>query len=216
MKNKEKDKKPIFKKWWFWLIIVIVFVVAISAGGGSDEQTTGAADNQTTQQVQENQTEGQTDETSEAEEATKAEETTVVEETTAEPSKYDNMENVYFVGDTLEYDNIEIKYVSAENWKGYDSYFAPKSGNKIIRLKFEIKNNGGTDLFISSYDFNCYADDTAAEAYYMADDDLSATVSSGRSASGYVYFEVPKDAEYTEVEYETNFWTSKKAIFVVE
>lgn len=215
MKNKEANKKPIFKKWWFWLIIVIVFVIAVSAGGGSDEQTT-LADNQTTQQVQENQTEEQTGETTEAEEKAEAEETTVVEESTAEPSKYDNMENVYFVGDTLECGNVEIKYTSAENWKGYNAYAGPKTGNKVIRLKFDVKNNGDTDFYISSFEFNCYADDAAAEAYYMADDALSATVSGGRTASGYVYFEVPKDAEYIEVEYETNFWTDKKAIFVVK
>ena len=34
--------------------------------------------------------------------------------------------------------------------------------------------------------------------------------------SGYMYFEVPKDAEKIEVEYETDYWTSNKAIFVVE
>ena len=79
-----------------------------------------------------------------------------------------------------------------------------------------MKNNGSTDFYISSFEFNCYADDAAAEEYYVADDIISATLSGGRSTSGYVYFEVPKDAEYIEVEYETNFWTSKKAIFVVE
>lgn len=214
MKNKETNKKPIFKKWWFWLIIAVVAVIAIASSGGSDEQTTTSADSQTTVEAQEEQTENK-DEATQADETTEAEETTAEEETT-EASKYDNMENVYFVGDTLEYDNVEIKYVSAENWKGYSAYAGPKSGNKIIRLEFEIKNNGSSDIFVSCYDFNCYADDTAADAYYTLEDDLSATVSGGRKASGYVYFEVPKDAQYIEVEYETNFWTDKKAIFVVE
>ncbi len=205
MKNKEKDKKPIFKKWWFWLIVVVIVIIAAASSGDTEEQSTTSANSQTTLEVQNGQTQSN-------EEKTESEET----EETTEASKYSNMENVYFVGDTLEYGNVEIKYASSENWKGYDSYFAPKSGNKIIRLKFEIKNNGSTDLFISEYDFNCYADDAAAEAYYVADDALSATVSGGRTASGYVYFEVPEDAEYIEVEYETNFWSDKKAIFVVE
>lgn len=214
MKNKETNKKPIFKKWWFWLIIAVVAVTAIASSGGSDEQTTTSADSQTTLEAQEEQTENK-DETTQAEENAEAEETTAEEETT-EASKYDNMENVYFVGDTLECGEVEIKYTSSENWKGYSAYAGPKDGNKIVRLKFDVKNNGSADFYISYFEFNCYADDAAAEAYYMTDDGLSATVSSGRTTSGYVYFEVPKDAQYIEVEYETNFWTDKKAIFVVE
>ena len=62
----------------------------------------------------------------------------------------------------------------------------------------------------------CYADDVAAEQYYYADDQLSATISSGRKTNGYVYFEVPKDAQNIEVEYETDFWSGNKAIFVVQ
>ena len=54
------------------------------------------------------------------------------------------------------------------------------------------------------------------EAYYGADEELSATLSAGRTTSGKVYFEVPKDAESIEFEYEMDFWDSKKAIFVVK
>lgn len=42
------------------------------------------------------------------------------------------------------------------------------------------------------------------------------TLSSGRKTEGYIYFTVPTNAEEIEIEYETSFWTDKKAIFVVE
>ena len=93
---------------------------------------------------------------------------------------------------------------------------APKSGNKIVCLSFSVENVGSTDRHISYFDFECYADDAAAEAYYVVDDGLSATISAGRKASGNVYFEVPKDAQSIEVEYETDFWSGNKAIFVVK
>lgn len=120
------------------------------------------------------------------------------------------------VGDTLTTESLNITYTACEDYTGYSQYSAPKSGNKIIRLSFSVENTGSSDRHISYFDFKCYADDAAAEAYYSVDDDLSATISSGRKASGCVYFEVPKDAQSIEVEYETDFWTGNKAIFVVK
>lgn len=120
------------------------------------------------------------------------------------------------VGDTLTTETLKITYTACENYTGYNQYAAPKSGNKIIRLSFNVENIGSSDRFISYLDFTCYADDVAADSYYYADDQLSATISSGRKTNGYIYFEVPKDAENIEVEYETDFWSGNKAIFVVE
>lgn len=119
------------------------------------------------------------------------------------------------VGDTLTTETLKITYVACEEYTGYNQYAAPKSGNKIIRLSFSVENIGSSDRFTSYLDFTCYADDVAAAAYYYADDQLSATISSGRKTNGYVYFEVPKDAQNIEVEYETDFWSGNKAIFVV-
>lgn len=46
--------------------------------------------------------------------------------------------------------------------------------------------------------------------------DLDATLSAGKKTKGSVFFEVPKDAKNITVEYETNFWTENKIIFVVK
>lgn len=186
--GKKKAKKPIFKKWWFWLIIALVAVVIIgSASGGSEEESTTGNNEQTT--------------TANAD----------VEETTVKQN-----DNVYHVGDVLDDNGLEITYVSAEKWTGYNQYAAPKSGNMIIKLWFDVKNNTSGDRYITSYDFNCYADGAAAEEYYYADDGISLTLSQGRSGSGAVYFEVPADADMIEVEYEVNIWSDKKAVFLVE
>lgn len=119
-------------------------------------------------------------------------------------------------GDVLTTSNLEITYNECGEYKGYSQYFAPESGNKIIYIEITAKCISDSDAYITMYDFECYADDVSAEQYFGADDDISATLSSGRSATGRVYFEVPKDAENIEIEYETDFWDDQKAIFVVK
>ena len=85
------------------------------------------------------------------------------------------------------------------------------------RLTFEIENISSTDQIVSVYDFKCYSDDVASSAYYYGDNGLSTTtLSSGRKATGNVYFEVPQNANSIDVEYETNYWSGNKAIFVVK
>lgn len=120
------------------------------------------------------------------------------------------------VGDTLTTEALKITYTDCKDYTGYSQYSAPKNGNKIVCLSFTVENIGSSDRHISYFDFKCYADDAAMESYYAIDDGLSATISAGRKANGNVYFEVPKDAQSIEVEYETDFWSGNKAIFIVK
>lgn len=120
------------------------------------------------------------------------------------------------VGETLTTNTLKITYKSSADDKGSE-YFPAASGNKIIKLTFEIENISSTDQIVSVYDFKCYSDDVASSAYYYGDDGLSTTtLSSGRKATGNVYFEVPQNANSIDVEYETNYWSGNKAIFVVK
>mgnify|MGYP000727719834 FL=1 len=120
------------------------------------------------------------------------------------------------VGETLTTNTLKITYNSSADDKGAE-YFPAASGNKIIKLTFEIENISSTDQIVSVYDFKCYSDDVASSAYYYGDNGLSTTtLSSGRKATGNVYFEVPQNANSIDVEYETNYWSGNKAIFVVK
>lgn len=120
------------------------------------------------------------------------------------------------VGETLTTNTLKITYKSSADDMGAE-YFPAASGNKIIKLTFEIENISSTDQIVSVYDFKCYSDDVASSAYYYGDNGLSTTtLSSGRKATGNVYFEVPQNANSIDVEYETNYWSGNKAIFVVK
>ena len=121
------------------------------------------------------------------------------------------------VGDVLTTDSLKITYLDCGEYKNYNEYLGPKSGNKIVYLKLEAENISNSDTYLSMFEFSCYADDVAAQEYIYGDNLFSTDViSSGRTMSGYMYFEVPKDAEVIEVEYETDYWDNQKAIFVVE
>lgn len=186
----KKAKKPITKKWWFWVIIALAAIVVISSAGGDEEAPAG------------------TDTNVSASAGDNTEETT---ETTVADDPY------YYAGDVIDANGLKITYVSAEKWEDYNQFSAPDDGYMYIRLYISAENTANTDRYLSFAEFDCYADGVKADSYIFADDMLSTdNVSSGRKLEGYIYFTVPADAEEIEVEYETSFWTDKKAIMKVE
>lgn len=189
-----------------WIIIAIVAIIIISAiaGGGSDKK-----DNETKKVG----TVADTTNVNQANEATAK----VNEEsdTTKNPSAPEKTE--YYVGDILMDGKMKIVYMASGEYVEENEFMQPKDGNKYIFLKFAFENTStSSDDSISMYSFEAYADGYSAEQYFGGDDDLSATLSAGRGTTGYIYFEVPKDAETIEVEYETNLFTEEKIKFIYE
>lgn len=97
-----------------------------------------------------------------------------------------------------------------------NQFLQPKDGNKYVFLELAFINTSKSDKSISMYSFDGYADGYAVEMYYGGDEDLSATLSPGRSTSGYLYFEVPVDAQEIEIEYTPNFFLSDKITFAFD
>ena len=85
-----------------------------------------------------------------------------------------------------------------------------------MRLEFEYENTGKSDQSISFISFTGYADGYKVDPWFYSDDDLSGTISAGKKLKGALYFEVPDDAQEITVEYDVNYWTSEKTVFVVE
>ncbi len=123
---------------------------------------------------------------------------------------------IYKVGDTLKDGDVKIVYVSSGDYKEDNQFMQPKEGYKYIFLQLAFINESKSDRSVSFYSFDCYADGYACDMHYGGEEDLSATLSSGRSTSGYILFEVPKDAKEIEIEYTTNILTSKKIEFAFE
>jgi hypothetical protein len=123
-------------------------------------------------------------------------------------------------GETFE--NSYIKMTMTEvnlNFKDYNQYTTIKDGYKVIMIKFEAENIGESDQFVSYLDFDCYADDVAMEENYLVFDKyehLSATISSGRKTTGYIFYEVPKDAKTIVLEFEPSWFQDAKVEFIAK
>ncbi|MBR5342815.1 MAG: DUF4352 domain-containing protein [Oscillospiraceae bacterium] len=198
-----KNKKPIFLRWWFIALVVIIIIGAVGGGGksGSSEAKQIGTVSQTSTSSQESGTK---------ESASKEESRTKTNEPTPAPK------SVYNVGDILLDGDIKIVYMASGDYLSDNQFLQPKEGYKYIFLEFAFINNGKSDTSISFYSFEAYADGYNVEMFYGADDDLSATLSSGRSTVGKVFFEVPTDAKEIEIEYEPNIFLDRKIKFAYE
>ena len=119
------------------------------------------------------------------------------------------------VGDTVETEDLMITFLKAEPYT--DEYDEPAKGHEFYKFEFEFVNISDSDQYVSSMDFNCYADGYDMEsAYSSKDKDLDATLSAGKKTKGVVCFEIPKDAKNISLEYETNYWSESKVCFEVK
>ena len=140
----------------------------------------------------------------------------VVSEDVEESADSEEVSNVFHVGDVVETDNLRITFVSAEQYQEENEFLQPKDGYEYWRFEFNFENISDTDQAVSSMmDWECYADNQKVDQTWIGDESgLDATLSSGRTTQGSVYFEVPVDAESIELEYSISFWNSDKIIFV--
>ena len=123
------------------------------------------------------------------------------------------------------FQNTHTKITMTEvstDFKDYLEYQEPTSGYKYIMAKFEIENidEKSDEQYISSLNFNAYADGIAVESKYIVNDiykDISATLGKGKKTIGYVFYEVPINSTEITIEYSTDFWTDGNNIeFVVQ
>lgn len=65
-------------------------------------------------------------------------------------------------------------------------------------------------------DWECYVDNVKVDSAWLLDGNngLDATLSSGRTTQGAIYYEVPKNAQNIELEYDINYFSSNKIIFM--
>ena len=201
-----KNKKPFYKKWWFWAVVVIICVAL--AGGGSDDTT------DTDKKIGEVAGNTQTSDPTQAGSNVSDDKEKPTKAPTETPMP---VKTVYQVGDILQDGDLKIVYMSSGVYVEDNEFMQPPEGMKYIFIQLAFENTSkSTDKSISYFSFEGYADGYAAESYYGGEEDLSATLSPGRTTSGFLYFTVPEDAGEIEIEYETNVFTEKKIKFAYE
>lgn len=122
------------------------------------------------------------------------------------------------IGDTLSAKGLNITLQKVEDWDSENMFIKPKEGNKFIRAYFVLENTNSSSRYLGSYDFTCYADNAKADMSLIGEDimALGDNISGGRTLQGYIYYEVPINAESIEIEYSTDWWGNGKAIFKVK
>lgn len=179
-------KKQGGKLKWVFIVLAVIVVIGIASGGGDDEDKV-----KKTGEVASNEEPGKED-------------------------KQEDKSNIFQVGDIVETDNLKITFVSAEQYTEENEFLQPKDGYEYWRFEFKFENISKSDQSVSSMmDWECYADNSKVDQSWIGGDNgLDATLSSGRTTQGAVYFEVPEGAESIELEYDINFWQSDKIVFV--
>lgn len=184
-----KNKKPFYKAVWFWAIIVIAVLIIAMAFGDSEEPNTDPI----------NGGSGDSGNVSQSKE---------------------NKE--YLPGDVFSDGNMKVEYVSSSiDYTDISRYADVPDGYKVVAATFNFENVTDTDWYVSDYDFQCYADDVSCESFYSISDSgyfgFSENLSSGKKAlNKSVYYTVPSNAENIIIEYEPNFITEEKIIFVIK
>lgn len=119
------------------------------------------------------------------------------------------------------YEKITMTEVNT-NFTDYSEYSGPASGNKYVMVKFEVENinTDNDELYVTSLNFNASADGVSVDTAYVGNDkykDLSATVGKGKKTIGYIFYEVPTNAQKITIDYNADFWQDGTSIeFIVQ
>lgn len=199
-------KKQGGKLKWIIIAVVALAIIGLLFGGGDDQDSASDSNPKKVNDSPRNDSGGKKKD-SEPEENT--------EDASADKTE-DGQKNEFKAGDVVETSDFKISFNGAEEYVSENEFIQPKDGNVYYKMDFEFENISDSEKNVSSWDFKCYADGYDMEQSYMDGMDLDATLSPGKKTKGSVFFEIPKDSKEITLEYETNFWTEDKIIFIVK
>lgn len=126
------------------------------------------------------------------------------------------------IGDTLTDGSLNLTLTEAYTYDSIgEGYFVntPAEGKEYLVLFFDIENISTESEYISHYDFEGYVDNVACDITGIFGDiegisDLATDLAPGKTAQGFVAFEVNKDWKDFEIHYE-EFLGDKTLVFGV-
>lgn len=119
------------------------------------------------------------------------------------------------VGESATLDDIKITLTSVDkNFKDYYDYANIDEDYKVIKANFEFENVGDYNKYVSYSDFECYADKFSCDNFYSVEDPyFYESIEPGKKAKGSVYFEVPKDSNKIEIEFDKISYDNSMVIY---
>lgn len=194
------EKKQGGKAKWVVIVLVVIFTFIMIVGGQDDSSSSG----------KNTQSSAESTETVSDNSNAKAE------------SKAETEGGTITAGQSFEANGLSVKVNEVStDFTDYNNDYGmndPGDGMKYVMASFTFGNKGKSDAYVSISDFTCYADDQKCEQAYGLDDNdfINVNLSSGRNVSFKSYYKVPADAQSIELEYTSNFWTSKKVIIKIQ
>lgn len=147
--------------------------------------------------------------------------TTPVENSTDTQAPTESGGKVFKVGDVVELDGVTVTFVGISKSSGSE-FNKPEDGNEYVLCEFEIANNSGEDISVSSLlNFEAYYDDYACDLSIGAlmekgnKDQLDGTIAAGKKMKGVIGYEIPTTWKELEVHYSLGLLTNKEIVFVV-
>ncbi len=123
--------------------------------------------------------------------------------------------------ETAEMNNVQVTMTNySENYGS--EWNQPTAGNVFVLVEFEITNNSGSDLAVSSImSFSAYVDGYSANTSFGAlmeneQNQLDGTIASGKKMRGWIGYEVSSGWKELEIHFTDNVWSSNKFKFLIQ
>lgn len=111
----------------------------------------------------------------------------------------------YELGSALLVDDFRVVFLDYSLFRnGYDSFFRPSEGYRVMRAYFRLENRGDASIEHGSLDFSCTSGDIECKRLYVNARDSMPTrisVDVGEKIEGWVYFEVPETFSNLKITY---------------
>lgn len=124
----------------------------------------------------------------------------------------------YGVGEAVEQDDVVVTLLGVTENTGTE-FLKPEAGNVFVLCEFEIANNSGKDVNVSSMlSFEAYIDDYAASLDLSAlsstnTAQLDGTVAAGKKMRGVVGYQAKVGWSNIEIKFTPDFWSGKDISF---
>lgn len=129
---------------------------------------------------------------------------------------------IFKPGETAELDGTQVTLTQYKENKG-SKYNKPDKGNIFILVEFEIANNSGSEISVSSVlCFDAYVDGYSINESLTAllgkdgANQLDGNIAPGKKMKGMIGYEVPKTWNKIEIHYTDNVWGDNQFKFLID
>ncbi len=135
------------------------------------------------------------------------------EENEEKDNAIEKANDTYQVGKQFNDGIIRIELLNYDgDFKDIDNYSDVKKSDRMIRAEFEIEYIKpskvlGDSMSVSTYDFNCYADDYVVNDLYVRENNsiynslVSGNLTVGKKVKGSIFFLVPRESKEIFINY---------------